>query len=125
MQPIRVLPPGTAEVEECQFPQPDDVLGRLITAIDVRTLDVPGKQAMHEVRHAILDADPHVILTGQEIVDPFQQVVPHSQNALVAAIGGETGLLLPDEVTQEALDILMISDPACRLTGCKVLLNNR
>ena len=61
MEPIRLVPPGTTEVEERQFAQPSHILWRLIAPVDICTLNVLLEEAMHEMRDAILDVDAMII----------------------------------------------------------------
>lgn len=78
--------------------------------IDVLADIVFGQEAMHEIRDVILDADHHVILARREVIDPFQQVIPHTQDTLVGTVPGQTLLLVSDQVSQKLLDVLVIPD---------------
>ena len=43
---------------------------------------------MDEIGNAVLQTHHDAIITWQQIIDPFEEIMPFAQNALIAAIGG-------------------------------------
>jgi hypothetical protein len=71
---------------------------------------------MDEIGDTILDADAHIILPWQETIDPFQQVIPYPENALIPSILGKVLLLFLEQVSEEPFDLLMRPPASLRIS---------
>ena len=79
---------------------------------------------MDDIGGTILEADQHMIFPWQEIVHPFQHVIPYPENALIASIRGKAYLLFLEQLSKEPFDILMRPPSLWRYRRGKVLLEH-